>query len=128
MTKRIEDGLDSDDEAVQDKASPSIKIRGTANERKLEVKRKIKQLIKDLKSIKQLQERRKRYLSDIVPYIKNQLQHIYRVDNEPLTYQQLKNEYLKDLFSDDASAVTLKKILESLLASGESLNPRAYVT
>lgn len=128
MTKRIEDGLDSDDEAVQDKASPSIKIRGTANERKLEVKKKIKQLIKDLKSIKQLQERRKRYLSDIVPYIKNQLQHIYRVDNEPLTYQQLKNEYLKDLFSDDASAVTLKKILESLLASGESLNPRAYVT
>lgn len=109
MTKRIED-LASDDEVVQDKASlPPIQIRGTANERKLEVQRKIKQLMKDLKSIKQLQERRKRYLSDIVPYIKNQLQHIYRVDNEPLTYQQLKNEYLKDLFPDDATAITFKK-------------------
>ena len=108
MTKRIED-LASDDEVVQDKASPPIKIRGTANEKKLEIKRKIRQLIKDLKSIKQLQERRKRYLFDIVPYIKNQLQQIYRVDNEPLTYQQLKNEYLKGLFPDDATAITFKK-------------------
>ncbi|KAL7329728.1 hypothetical protein PS15p_204777 [Mucor circinelloides] len=104
MTKRIQD-LASDDEVVQDKASLPIKIRGTANERKLKVKRKIKQLTKDLKSIKQLQERRKRYLSDIIPYIKNHLYQIYRVDNEQLTYNQLKNEYLKDLFPDDATAI-----------------------
>ncbi|OAD05758.1 hypothetical protein MUCCIDRAFT_106315 [Mucor lusitanicus CBS 277.49] len=114
MTKRIEDLL-SDDEIVQDKLHPadilitktikparptpevnktngSIKIRGIAKRDKnnslglqKDIQKKISKLCQDLVTIKHLQNRRKRYLEEILPCIKEKLFGIYRLDSEELT-------------------------------------------
>ncbi|KAF1799700.1 hypothetical protein V8B55DRAFT_1579719 [Mucor lusitanicus] len=98
------------------KTNGSIKIRGIAKRDKnnslglqKDIQKKISKLCQDLVTIKHLQNRRKRYLEEILPYIKEKLFGIYRLDNEELTYNQLKNEYFKDLFPDDATAIAFKK-------------------
>ncbi|KAL0136244.1 hypothetical protein V8B55DRAFT_1566879 [Mucor lusitanicus] len=105
----------SDDEIVQDKLHPadilitktikparptpevnktngSIKIRGIAKRDKnnslglqKDIQKKISKLCQDLVTIKHLQNRRKRYLEEILPCIKEKLFGIYRLDSEELT-------------------------------------------
>lgn len=73
------------------------------------IKAKIAQLVKDKKSIQRLETRRQNYLQEILLYIQENLTGIYRLDNEPVTYNQLKYKYLKKLFPIESSAITFHK-------------------
>lgn len=96
--------------------SVNLKIKGAAqtlnetkrNQRSLII-HKIGQFVKDKQTIQNLELRRQRYLEEILPYIKNNLTDIHRLDNEPVTYNQLKYKFLKKLFPDASSAITFSK-------------------
>ncbi|KAL9537492.1 hypothetical protein PS6_011729 [Mucor atramentarius] len=82
----------------------NLKIKGAArmlnetkrNQRRLIIQ-KIGQFVKDKQTIQSLELRRQRYLEEILPYIKDNLTNIYRLDNEP------------KLFPDVSSAITFSK-------------------
>ncbi|KAF1799185.1 hypothetical protein FB192DRAFT_1450671 [Mucor lusitanicus] len=134
--KRIED-LQSDEDVVQDKpikkakiASVSIgqfkrqhypkdvnlKIKGASKQlseskkkKRKYIQEKVTQFIKDKSSIKNLEIRRRKNLVEILPYIKEQLTDIYRLENEPGTFKNLKHQYLKKLFPSESSAIIFNK-------------------
>ncbi|OAD08433.1 hypothetical protein MUCCIDRAFT_158643 [Mucor lusitanicus CBS 277.49] len=100
---------DKEDKPQQDKFKIKGLAKKTALSQKQAIKKKVRSTIEDIKTIKKLEARRARYLAEILPYIRKHLQTIYLTDNEPLTYHQLKNEFIKDLFPDDASAIAFKR-------------------
>lgn len=107
--KRSFSDLDSDEEIVVDKQevhyskniNQGISIKGRAKreaDSKHTEKSNIKKIIKnyyiDKSKIKHLEERQDKSLKIILPYLRKQLVEIYRLDNEPNTFNHLKNNYL----------------------------------
>ncbi|KAL9536829.1 hypothetical protein MBANPS3_012330, partial [Mucor bainieri] len=91
----------------------NLKIRGAAQQlskdkaiQRRYIQQKIKQFDNDKEAIQGLEIRRLRNLSIILPYTKEHLTDIYRLDNEPVTYNQLKYKFLKKLFPTESSAIT----------------------
>ncbi|KAL0138890.1 hypothetical protein V8B55DRAFT_1448933 [Mucor lusitanicus] len=119
--KRIED-LQSDEDVVQDKPIKKAKIASVSigqfkrqhypkdqKEKRKYIQEKVTQFIKDKSSIKNLEIRRRKNLVEILPYIKEQLTDIYRLENEPGTFKNLKHQYLKKLFPSESSAIIFNK-------------------